>query len=171
MPTGSIGYVLDSCKVILDSTGIDETINCSSQLTDEQTLELQRLLSKYKECFSNGLYDLGFTNATEMVIELEDSEPVVYRPYRMSYTERQLVRDMIKEMADSGIIRESSSPYASPIVLVQKKTGEKRLCVDYRALNRKTKKTHYPLPRIEDQLDLLAGNTLFTSLDLASGYY
>ncbi|CAK1600822.1 unnamed protein product [Parnassius mnemosyne] len=106
-----------------------------------------------------------------MVIELENSEPVIYSHYRMSYTERQLVRDMIKEMADSGIITESSSPYASQIVLVQKKTVEKRLCVDYRALNRKTKKTHYPLPRIEDQLDLLAGNTLLTSLDLASGYY
>ncbi|CAH2216929.1 jg27676, partial [Pararge aegeria aegeria] len=117
------------------------------------------------------LKDLGYTNATEMTIELEDSEPVVYRPYRMSYSERCQVRDMVQEMIESGIVRESSSPYASPVVLVKKKTGDKRLCVDYRALNRKTKKDHYPLPRIEDQLDLLAGNSLFISLDLASGYY
>lgn len=100
-----------------------------------------------------------------MVIELEDTEPVVYRPYRLYQTEKTLVNDMIQEMMDGGIVRESSSPYARPIVLVQKKTGEKRLCVDYRALNRKTKKDHYPLPRLEDQLDLLAGNQLFTSLD------
>ncbi|XP_046972455.1 uncharacterized protein LOC124539202 [Vanessa cardui] len=113
----------------------------------------------------------GFTNLTEMTIELDDAEPVVYRPYRMSYADRTLVRNMIQEMVDHGIIRESNSPYASPILLVQKKTGDKRLCVDYRALNRKTKKEHYPLPRIEDQLDQLAGNKVFTSLDLASGYY
>lgn len=106
-----------------------------------------------------------------MVIELDNADPVVYRPYRMSFPERSLVRDMVDEMLEAGIIRESSSPYASPIVLVKKKTGEKRLCVDYRALNKRTKKDHYPLPRIEDQLDQLAGNNLFISLDLASGYY
>lgn len=147
------------------------TVNCSQDLTEGQRVELQEVLARYKDCFSSGLKDLGFTNTTEMVIELDDNEPVVYRPYRMSYAERLLVRDMVTEMVDSGIVRESSSSYASPIVLVQKKTGEKRLCVDYRALNRKTKKEHYPLPRVEDQLDLLAGNTMFTSLDLASGYY
>lgn len=70
-----------------------------------------------------------------MHIELEDSRAVVYRPYRMSYPERILIRNMVKKILDSGIIRESSSPYASPIVLVKKKTGEKRLCDDYRALN------------------------------------
>lgn len=165
------GPVLNSFRVVFDDEAITDKVVCNKELTKNEQGELQSLLSKYGDCFSSGLKDLGFTNVTEMVIELEDSEPVVYRPYRMSYAERTLVRDMIQEMSDSGIIRESSSPYASPIVLVQKKTGEKRLCIDYRALNRKTKKDHYPLPRVEDQLDLLAGNKLFTSLDLASGYY
>lgn len=106
-----------------------------------------------------------------MTIELTDRDPVVYRLYGMSHAERFMVSDMIQEMLDTGIIRESSSPYASPIILVQKKTGDKHLCIDYRALNRKTKKDHYRMPRVEDQLDLLAGYNLFTSLDLASGYY
>lgn len=139
--------------------------------TVTQKLKLKNLLDDYKNCFSSSLRDLGFTTQTEMTIDLTDSEPVVYRPYRLSYTERQQVKDMVQEMLDSNIIRESSSPYASPIVLVNKKSGEKRLCVDYRALNRKTKREHYPLPRIEDQLDRLSGSKLFITLDLASGYY
>ncbi|XP_075972453.1 uncharacterized protein LOC142974176 [Anticarsia gemmatalis] len=162
---------LDCCSVEFCENEVDNNVNCGEEISVKERINLQKLLSKYSDCFSQGLHDLGFTKITEMVIELEDSHPVVYRPYRMSYTERLLVRNMVQEMLDNDIIRESSSPYASPIVLVQKKTGEKRLCVDYRALNRKTKKDHYPLPRVEDQLDQLSGNTLFTSLDLASGYY
>ncbi|KAJ0178256.1 hypothetical protein K1T71_006079 [Dendrolimus kikuchii] len=158
-------------QMSLDSLDLDEPIKSGETLNHDDRLKLQELLHKYKGCFAKSLKELGFTQVTEMVIELEDTEPVVYRPYRLSLSERKLVNDMVQEMMDSGIIRESSSAYASPIVLVQKKTGEKRLCVDYRALNRKTKKEHYPLPRIDDQLDQLAGNRLFTSLDLASGYY
>lgn len=106
-----------------------------------------------------------------MNIELTDPQPVVYRPYRLSHSERAEVRDMTKELTECGIIRESHSPFASPIILVKKKTGDKRLCIDYRSLNRKTLKQHYPLPRIEDQMDRLSGYSLYTSLDLASGYY
>lgn len=78
---------------------------------------------------------------------------------------------MILEMVDCGIVRESNSPYASPIVIVQKKSVEKRLCVDYRALNSKTRRDYYPLPRIDDLLDQLSGHTIFTTLDLVSGYH
>lgn len=164
-------YTLDSYNVTISESQSKDTLNCSDKLSPEERSSLRELIEKYNTCFSTGLHDLGFTNLTEMTIELEDEVPIVYRPYRMSYADRVLVRNMIQEMADHGIIRESTSAFASPIVLVQKKTGEKRLCVDYRALNRKTKKEHYPLPRIEDQLDQLAGNKVFTSLDLASGYY
>lgn len=146
-------------------------VQSGQNLIPEQKYLLEKLLEKYKTCFSSTLKDLGFTSETEMVLHLTDEEPVVYRPYRLSFNERLQVQDMINEMLDSNIIRESNSPYASPIVLVNKKSGEKRLCVDYRALNRKTKKEHYPLPRIEDQLDLLSGCSWFTTLDLASGYY
>lgn len=156
---------------ILEVNAVDESALRCGDLSAEQNDKLRALLHKYKDCFSSHLQDLGFTSASEMVIHLKDSEPVVYRPYRLSLSDKQLVQNMIQEMLDCDIIRESSSPYASPIVLVQKKTGEKRLCVDYRALNNKTVKEHFPLPRIEDQLDLLAHSKLFISLDLASGYY
>ncbi|KAG6439713.1 hypothetical protein O3G_MSEX001014 [Manduca sexta] len=106
-----------------------------------------------------------------MTIMLKDNTPVVYRPYRLAYSERENVKGMIQDMLDNGIIVESTSSYASPIILVQKKTGDKRLCVDYRALNSKTIKEHYPMPRVEDQIDKLRGFKYYTTLDLASGYY
>lgn len=80
------------------------------------------------------------------------------------------VRDYLSTALDTGIIRESSSPYASPVVLVEKKDGRLRLCVEYRALNAKTKKDAYPLPRIEETFDALKGAEYFCSLDLAHGF-
>jgi len=78
---------------------------------------------------------------------------------------------MIKDMLDNGIIEESSSPWSSPVVLVTKKDGTTRLCVDYRKLNDITKKYSYPLPRIDDTLNTLAGSRWFSTFDLKSGYW
>lgn len=146
-------------------------INIDNNLNNDQKLQLINTLNKYRDCFAKDLSELGQTTAVEMNIELDDTAPVVYRPYKLSYSEKDEVRAMVEELLKYDIIRESQSPYASPVLLVKKKTGDKRLCVDYRALNRKTIKQHYPLPRIEDQIDRLAGNRYFSALDLASGYY
>lgn len=106
-----------------------------------------------------------------MKIEATTDEPVRFRPYRLSFADREHTKVVIEELKQAGIVVDSNSDYASPILLVRKKTGERQLCVDYRALNRMTKKDRYPLPLIDDQLDRLRGKCLFTSLDLASGYY
>jgi len=74
-------------------------------------------------------------------------------------------------MLEQGLIERSKGPWASPVVLARKKNGKLHFCVDYRALNKVTKKDEYPLPRIEDMLDTLGGAAYFTSLDLASGYW
>ncbi|KAL0883751.1 hypothetical protein ABMA27_015856 [Loxostege sticticalis] len=140
-------------------------------LTKDTLSTLVDLLNRYRNCFAFDLKELGKTDLVEMEIHLKTEEPVVYRPYRLPFSERGKVREMIQELLDCGIIRPSTSCYASPIVLVKKKTGDIRLCVDYRALNRKTVKENYPLPRIDDQLDDLAGFSFYTTLDLASGYY
>lgn len=164
-----------TCHKIRDSSTLSPfrqgEININPNLSEEQTQRIVDLINKYRSCFAQNLTELGCTDLAEMTIELEDNTPVVYRPYRMSYVERDTVRKMVKELMDQDVVEESNSSYASPIILVKKKTGGHRLCVDLRALNRKTKKDHYPIPRIDDQLDLLNGNKYYTSLDLASGYY
>lgn len=148
-----------------------EDIHVGTQLSVTEMQSLLSLLNRYRDCFAVNLSELGRTNLTEMVIKLKDDTPVVYNPYRMSLKEKEQLSEIIEDLLMNGIIRESSSSYASPVLLVNKKNGQKRLCIDYRALNRKTLKDKYPLPRIEDKLDCLGGNSLFSSLDLASGYY
>ncbi|CAK1597571.1 unnamed protein product [Parnassius mnemosyne] len=133
--------------------------------------ELMTMVNEFRDCFALNLHELGMTDITEMHIQLHDDTPVSYKPYRLPYSERLVVRDIVNELLDAKIIRDSNSSYASPIVLVKKKNGEHRLCVDYRALNKKTIKDSYPMPVIDDQLDRLSGKVYFTSLDLKSGYY
>jgi len=114
---------------------------------------------------------LGKATGIEMKIELLSDIPVSCRPFRMNEKDKQEARETIKGLLEEGIIRESQSPYASPILFVLKKTGDRRMCVDYRPLNKLTRKEHYPLPLIEDLLNRLTGCSVFTSLDLASGYH
>lgn len=78
------------------------------------------------------------TDLVKMSTHLSDDNPVVYRPYRLSYNDRKVMRDMVDNLLQNNISRESDSPYSSPILLVKKKNGEQRMCVDYRALNSKT---------------------------------
>jgi hypothetical protein len=140
--------------------------------TDLQTRQkLLELINEYRDCFAENISEIGTCKVRELSIELEDSLPVVYRPYRLSYAEREFVKKQVREMKENGIIRESSSPYASPILLVRKKNNEWRFCVDFRRLNLKTLKDRYPLPRIDDLLDRITGCCVFSCLDLASGYW
>ena len=81
------------------------------------------------------------------------------------------VREHINKLLKQNIIRRSTSPYAAPVVLVRKKDGSLRLCVDYRQLNSNTVKDAYPLPRIDEALEAIAKSKCFSSLDLAQGYY
>ncbi|XP_073948993.1 uncharacterized protein [Choristoneura fumiferana] len=148
-----------------------DMLNLGEDLTQEYKQQLLDLLNEFRDCFALSLDELGMTHITEMHIDLQDSTPISYKPYRLPFSERLIVRDIIDELLESKIVQESNSSYASPIVLVKKKNGEHRLCVDYRALNKKTVKDSYPMPVIDDQLDRLSGKVYFTSLDLKSGYY
>lgn len=105
-----------------------------------------------------------------MKLILQDDTPVYQRARRISPSEKKIVNTQIAEWNAKGIIRLSSSDYASP-VLVKKKNGSHRLCVDYRALNKKIIKDRYPLPLIDDQLDILQGSTVFSTLDLKEGFF
>jgi hypothetical protein len=129
------------------------------------------MLYKYHNCFAEKTSDLGGTDIIEFEINLENTKPIFYRPYRYSEYERSIIREKTKDLLENNIIRTSSSSYASPAVLVKKKTADYRLCIDYRKLNAITIKDRYPLPHIEDQIGRLRGKKFFCSLDMTQGYY
>jgi transposase InsO family protein len=152
----------------------DDPIDVSeinTELSGDELLELQGLLVDFKDLVARNMRQLGCTNVLEMDLHLTDDQPVFYRPYRMSFSERGEVQRIVQELKEADIIEETDSPFASPVLLVRKKSGEFRMCVDYRALNKKTVKQHYPLPHIDDQLDRLRGQVYYTSLDLSGAYH
>lgn len=164
------------CSVLTTKTAKPyEMSDIKAQLGSELNLEQQQtlltLLNEYRDCFAASTSELGKCRDAELTINLKDEKPVTFTPFKLSFSERAQVREIIKDLFENDIIRDSQSPYASRILLVKKKTGDLRMCVDYRALNAKTIKDCYPLPRTDEHLDRLAGCNYFTSLDLASGYH
>ena len=115
--------------------------------------------------------ELGTTDLVTHSIDTGDHPPVRQPHRRMPFALRTKVDEMVSDMLSQGVIRPSQSPWASPVVLVRKKDGSIRFCVDYRKLNHITKLDEFPLPRIDDTLDLLAGACYFSTLDMASGYW
>lgn len=141
--------------------------SCSS----DERQQLENFVKTNADMFSNDEDDLGYTARMPHSINLRDDEPVASTFRRIPPTQYEEVKRHIQMLLDKKIIQKSSSPYASPVVIVRKKDNSIRLCVDYRRLNAKTKPDAYPLPRIDDSLDALGGAKLFSTLDLASGYH
>jgi len=113
----------------------------------------------------------GNCSVIEHAINVNNSSPIKQVPRRVPLLMRGEVEKILEEMKQQGVIEESCSPWISPAVLVKKKDGTIRFCVDFRKLNAVTEKDSYPLPRIDDLLDRLSGNSWFTTLDLKSGYW
>ena len=114
---------------------------------------------------------MGLAKGVEHCIRLKDPSPFRERVRRLAPAEIDEVRKHLQELLAAGIIKESRSPYASPIVIARKKNGKIRMCIDYRTLNLKTIPDQYTLPRIDDALASLTGSRWFSVLDLRSGYY
>ncbi|GBL88575.1 Transposon Ty3-G Gag-Pol polyprotein [Araneus ventricosus] len=102
--------------------------------------------------------------------EVEGSKPVYMKPYKTNAPERAAIKEIVREWKENGIVSDTRSPYASPVLLVKKKTGENRLVIDYRHLNSQTIKDKFPLPKIDDLLEQLHDCSFFKTLDLAHGY-
>lgn len=147
-----------------------DTVEINTPLLGEQKVQLLSLLHEYSDSFITGTAT-STVNTGYMEIKLTSDAPVHYRPYKLSADEKARVRDITKDLLDKGIIRESQSEYASPIILVKKKDGSDRMCVDYRALNSLTVKDRFPLPLIDDHIDKLGHAKYFTSLDMATGFH
>lgn len=141
-----------------------------SALSESEQSKVIFLLTKYQSVFATHEGDLGCTSLISHEIPLTDEAPVRQRYRLIPPAEYDAVKAHINHLLESQVIRESCSPYASPIVLVKKKDGALRLCVDYRQLNRRTRRDAFPLPRIEESLGTLSGARWFSTLDLAKRF-
>ena len=136
-------------------------------LNEEQSRKLKKLLIRYRGRFTK---ENNFPRKAK-VRGHEIGPPVATRPYRYSQVENQIIDREVDKMLEYNIIQESESPWCSPVVLVRKKNGKIRFCVDYRKLNQVTKKDSFPMPRIDDTLDWLEKAKWVTTLDLTAGYW
>ena len=171
----SAGGMCACVEAVNDGSGRYEKLMSMLELTDSlNTCEvegLKELLKKSTDVFALDETELGCTDITCHKIETSDHAPIRQPPYRIPMVHREVIGQMVKDMQDQGIVQPSVSPWASPVVLVPKKDGSLRFCVDYRRLNAITKKDVYPLPRVDDIVDTLSDAKYFTTLDLASGYW
>lgn len=138
-------------------------------INEEAKQEGTVLLQEFKDCVSFSISELGKTDAALLSIRCTTDVSIVYRPYRLSEREKRITREIIQELLDNNIVRKSDSSYASPILLVKKKNGEYRMCVNFRKLNAITVKDKYPKLILEEQINKLESNKYFINLDLASG--
>ncbi|WVZ91356.1 hypothetical protein U9M48_037543 [Paspalum notatum var. saurae] len=131
-----------------------------------------RVVCEYPDVFPEELPCMPPDREVEFLIELlPGTAPIAKRQYRVAPKEQELIKENIDELLGKGFIRPSSSPWAFPVLFVDKKDGSRRMCVDYRALNDVTIKNKYPLPRIDDLFDQLQGACVFSKIDLRSGYH
>ena len=151
---------------------LEDYLSHATHLSQSQHHALLNLLSQYSDVFliKDG-DDLGYCDQYAHRIDTGQAPHVKQAARRLPFHRRAALRALLNDLLHKGIIRESQSPWASPIVLVPKKDGSLRLCIDYRKLNRVTLRDAYPLPRIDETLDSLHGCSLFSTFDLANGYW
>ncbi|GJU02588.1 reverse transcriptase domain-containing protein [Tanacetum coccineum] len=161
-------YVLQGCHVFLAHITIKETGDKSKK----KQLQDVPIVKSFPEVFPEDLPGLPPTRQVEFHIDLvPGAAPVARAPYRLAPSEMKELADQLQELSDKGFIRPSSSPWGAPVLFVKKKDGSLRMCIDYRELNKLTVKNRYPLPRIDDLFDQLQGSSVYSKIDLRSGYH
>lgn len=136
----------------------------------ERTPQLEDLLWNYRDIFSKSKMDLGRADIKHE-IDTGSGQPIALKPRRVPIAAEEEVEKQVRDMLEHGIIKHSTSPWSFPVVVVRKKTGEIRLCVDYRKLNQITKRPIYPIPDTHEVFDTLSGSKYFSTLDLSQGYH
>jgi hypothetical protein len=144
----------------------------TTKFEGELKLEDVPIVCDYPDVFSEVYSGLPPDREIEFTIDLvPGTQPIHKAPYRMAPTELKELKEQLQELLDRGFIRPSVSPWGAPVLFVKKKDGTMRLCIDYRELNRVTIKNKYPLPRIDDLFDQLKEASVFSKIDLRSGYH
>ncbi|GJR01060.1 putative mitochondrial protein [Tanacetum coccineum] len=144
---------------------------CQMESTGSVSAEVEQVLTQFDEVFKVPK-DLPPQRSHDHQIPLmPNTPPINVRPYRHPPNQKDAIEGMVKELMDAGVIRASQSPFSSPIVMVKKKDGTWRMCIDYRQLNKHTVKDKFPIPVIEELIDELNGSVVFSKLDLRSGYH
>ncbi|GJS20244.1 putative reverse transcriptase domain-containing protein [Tanacetum coccineum] len=130
------------------------------------------IIRDFPEVFPEDLPGLPPARPMEFQIDLiPGATPVARAPYRLAPSEMKELSEQLQELSDKGFIRPSSSPWGAPVLFIKKKDGSFRMCIDYRELNKLTVKNRYPLPRIDDLFDQLQGSSIYSKIDLRSGYH
>ncbi|GKC82477.1 hypothetical protein Tco_1138194 [Tanacetum coccineum] len=160
-------YIEKGCQVFL----LQVTKNEEAEIP-EKRIEDVPVVRDFPEVFPEDLPGLPLTRQVEFHIQLiPGAAPVAHAPYRLAPTKMKELAEQLKELSDKGFIRPSSSPWGAPILFIKKKYGSFRMCIDYRELNKLTVKNRYPFLRIDDLFDQLQGSSIYSKINLRSGYH
>ena len=141
------------------------------QLDSTTQQQLDNLLGTFKDQFAKDKMTIGTTPLTQMSIDTGDSDPVSQKPYPIAMKHYNWVKEEINKILEAGVIRNSHSSWSAPIIVVPKGDGGKHLVIDYRALNKVTRKFVWPMPKVDDIFSQLNGVRYFSTLDLRAGYH
>jgi hypothetical protein len=148
----------------------EETALTAISMNDDNQ-DMHCLLQEYADVFQQPSRLPPAREVDHCITLKEGTEPINVRPYRYAHFQKTEIEKQVQEMLDSGLIRPSTSPFSSPVLLVKKKDGSWRFCTDYRSLNVVTVKDRFPIPTVDDMLEELYGAAYFTKLDLRAGYH
>ena len=162
---------VEKCTSPAEVTNFDPPVEISDRVTPKQREKIRTMLREESAVFMQNEDDIGYIDNLEMNINLEDNTPVQRQYYSIAKPLYPEVKAYIEDLLNRDWIQHSESAYSSPVVIVRKKCGSMRLCVDYRELNKKTHHDRYPLPRVQEMIDGLAGMKWFTTLDLGKAYH
>ncbi|GKC46279.1 putative reverse transcriptase domain-containing protein [Tanacetum coccineum] len=159
-------YMAKGCQIFLAQISAKKDKSEGKQLKDVP------IVRDFSEVFPQDLPGLPPARPVEYQIDLiPGAAPVARAPYRLAPSEMKELSEQLQELSDKGFIRPSSSPWGAPVLLVKKKDGSFRMCIDYRELNKLTVKNRHPLPMIDDLFDQLQGSSIYLKIDLRSGYH
>lgn len=159
-----VKYMNEGCQAFM--------VHVMEDKSKDRRLEDVPVVNEFPDVFPEDLPGLPPERQVEFQIELVPGvAPVAKAPYRLAPSELKELSEQLKELSDKGFIRPSSSPWRAPVLFVKKKDGSFRMCIDYRELNKLAVKIRYPLPRIDDLFDQLQGSSVYSKIDLRSGYH